>query len=114
MLQYTQDGTTALMYACKEGYLLIVKALLLAHPDVNIATKVRMICWCIRLLLVQVSTLILCIYPYTRLVSYYNPNSCLSRLMCRYLSVDTFFTLSIVNVYNYCINFMHRMGTQHP
>lgn len=31
------------MYACKEGYLLIVKALLQAHPDVNIATKVHII-----------------------------------------------------------------------
>ena len=31
------------MYACKEGYLLIVKALLQARPDVNIATKVRII-----------------------------------------------------------------------
>jgi len=25
-----------------------------------------------------------------------------------------FVTLFIVNVYNYCINFMHRMGTRHP
>ena len=43
MFQLPQDGNTALVYACKEGYLLIVKALLQAHPDVNIATKVHII-----------------------------------------------------------------------
>ena len=43
MLQLPQDGNTALMYACKEGYLLIVKALLQAHPNVNVATKVHII-----------------------------------------------------------------------
>lgn len=43
MFQLPQDGNTALMYACKEGYLLFVKALLQAHPDVNIATKVHII-----------------------------------------------------------------------
>lgn len=87
MFQLPQDGNTALMYACKEGYLLFVKALLQAHPDVNIATKVHIIIYCM-FLLIQVSILILCIesiLAYIRLASYYNPSSCLSRLMCRYL-----------------------------
>lgn len=43
MLHLPQNGNTALMYACKEGYLLIVKELLQAQPDVNIATKVHII-----------------------------------------------------------------------